>query len=65
MVNLTWSGASSAQVDIYRDGVLIATTDNDGLYIDATETKGGMTFIYQVCEAGSTTVCSNEVTVIF
>lgn len=64
MVNLTWEGASSAQVDIYRDGVKIMTTDNDGLYIDATETKGGQTFIYQVCEAG-TSVCSNEVTVIF
>ena len=33
-VHLTWSGATSAKVDVYRDGGVIATTANDGLYVD-------------------------------
>jgi hypothetical protein len=51
-------------VDVYRDGVVIATTPNDGLYDDSTGTTGQASFTYQVCEAG-TQSCSNEVTVNF
>ncbi len=61
---LKWRGATSANVDVYRDGVVIATTPNDGLYDDSTGTTGQASFTYQVCEAGSQT-CSNEVTVNF
>src|SRR5439155_223039 len=61
---LKWRGATSANVDIYRDGVVIATTPNDGLYDDSTGTTGQASFTYQVCEAGIST-CSNEVTVNF
>src|SRR5207249_7061142 len=31
-VRLTWSGANSANIDVYRDTVLIVTTANDGSY---------------------------------
>jgi len=61
---LTWSGASGQNVDIYRDLVVIATTANEGSYSDATGNKGGRTYIYQVCEAG-TASCSAEVTVVY
>jgi serine protease AprX len=61
---LTWTGARSAQVDVYRDGVLLATTDNDGSHTDAIGEKGKGAYAYQVCEAGTTT-CSNPVAVAF
>ena len=63
-VDLSWSGATSSQVDIYRDGVVRVTTTNDGLYTDSTGDRGQATYIYKVCEAGTMT-CSNQVTVTF
>jgi outer membrane protein assembly factor BamB len=63
-VDLSWSGATSSQVDIYRDGVVRATTANDGFHTDSTGSRGQVTYIYKVCEAGTLT-CSNEVTVAF
>lgn len=62
--DLTWTGATSAQVDVYRDGVLVATTADDGSFTDAIGTKGRGAFAYQVCEAGTAT-CSNPVAVAF
>jgi len=61
---LKWRGATSANVDVYRNGNVIATTPNDGSYDDSTGTTGQASFMYQVCEAGSGT-CSNTVTVNF
>jgi PQQ enzyme repeat len=61
---LKWRGATSANVDVNRDGVVIATTPNDGLYDDSTGTTGQASFMYKVCEAG-TQNCSNTVTVNF
>jgi subtilisin family serine protease len=58
--DLSWSGATSTDVDIHRNGAVVATTTNDGFYTDNTGQKGGGTATYQVCEAGTTT-CSNEV----
>lgn len=63
-IDLSWSGATSTNVDIYRDGVLIATTANDGAYTDSTNNRGGASYTYEVCESGSST-CSNSVTVTF
>ena len=64
-VNLSWSGATSATVDIYRDGVVIATVPNTpSSYTDNTGQKGQATFTYMVCEAG-TQNCSNQATVSF
>ena len=33
-VDLSWIGASTTSVDVYRNGVVIATTGNDGFYTD-------------------------------
>jgi N-acetylneuraminic acid mutarotase len=63
-VRLTWDGATSPDVDLYRNGVVIVTTANDGLYIDSTGDTGRARYTYQVCEAGTQT-CSNEATVTF
>ncbi len=63
-VDLTWNGAASASVDIYRNGQLLTTTTNDGAYTDSTNNRGGAVYSYQVCEAGTST-CSSEVTVVF
>jgi hypothetical protein len=60
--DLTWSGANSTNVDVYRDSALITTTANDGAYTDGPLGKGGGSATYQVCEEGTTT-CSNEVAV--
>jgi hypothetical protein len=63
-VDLSWSGATSSNVDIYRNGVRIVTTTNDGLYTDPVGGRGHGTYTYQVCNAG-TQACSNQVTVTF
>lgn len=61
---LAWAGATSASVDVIRNGVLISTTANDGSYTDNLG-KGSGTFTYRVCEAGSTVSCSNDASVTF
>jgi len=62
--DLSWDGAASTNVDIYRDGSVIVTTANDGFYTDSTNSTGGGSLTYKVCEAGTST-CSDSVTVIF
>jgi serine protease len=62
--DLTWSGATSASIDVYRNGSRIATTANDGSYTDSIGQRGGGSYAYRVCEAGTQT-CSEEVTVKF
>jgi serine protease len=62
--DLSWSGAGSSDVDIYRDGQRIATTANAGAYTDNIDQRGGGSYVYEVCEAGSST-CSNTATVVF
>jgi len=59
-VRLSWTGANSPRVDIYRNGVQIARVDNTGTYTDVLTARGFYT--YKVCEAHSHN-CSNEVTV--
>ncbi|MEJ2310028.1 MAG: S8 family peptidase [Gammaproteobacteria bacterium] len=59
-VDLTWSGANSTNIDVYRDGVLIATTANDGAYTDNINAVGGGSYTYKVCEEGTDT-CSDTV----
>jgi len=63
-VRLTWSGATSTDMDIYRDGNLIATTPNDGTYTDSTGDTGRARYTYEVCEADNSN-CSNDATVTF
>ena len=56
--DLSWSGATSDQVDIFRDGTFRTTVPNNGLYTDNIDRRGGGSYTYQVCEAGTNT-CSN------
>ena len=62
--DLDWTGATTANVDIYRDGSLISTTANDGAFTDPINKKGGGSYAYEVCEAGSSD-CSDPVSVVF
>jgi hypothetical protein len=64
-VDLSWSGATSTDVDIYRDGTRIATVLNSaGSYTDSPGGRGHATYTYWVCNANTQT-CSNQVTVTF
>ena len=54
---LAWTGASSGEVDVYRDGAIIATVPDAGTYRDAV--VGSQAVVYRVCQAG-TAVCSNR-----
>jgi subtilisin family serine protease len=62
--DLSWSGANSTNVDVFRDNVKVATTANDGAHTDNIGSKGGGSYTYRVCEAGTST-CSGNVTVTF
>jgi subtilisin family serine protease len=59
--DLTWSGAVSTNVDVYRNNIKIAATPNDYAYTD----KPGKitTATYKICEANSASVCSGSVAV--
>ena len=62
--NLSWSGATSANVDIFRNGSRITTTANDGSHTDALGKGAKGTFTYRVCNAGTAT-CSGDASVSF
>jgi hypothetical protein len=62
--DLTWSGAEGRAVDVVRDGVVLRRTSNDGSYLDRFRTAPSGTYVYQICEEG-TTVCSNEASVTY
>ena len=61
--DLSWSGASGA-VDIFRNGSPIAQNAGGSSYTDNIGQRGGGSYTYQVCEAGTST-CSATVTVTF
>ena len=61
--DLVWSGATGANVNVYRNAAVRATTANDGAYTDNLGRASG-TFTYKVCNVGTTT-CSNEASVSF
>jgi hypothetical protein len=63
-MTLWWTGASGAMVDVYRNGPRLTTTENDGRYGNSRTFTGPATYVYKVCEAGTTT-CSNEASVVF
>jgi subtilisin family serine protease len=62
--DLTWSGASTTQVDIFRDGAKVATVANNGSWTHTTSERGGGSHTYQVKENGGSKV-SNSVTVTY
>jgi hypothetical protein len=61
---LDWTGARGTSVDVYRNGPLLGTTANDGHYVNGRTFQGPATYVYKVCETGSS-VCSNEASVTF
>jgi hypothetical protein len=61
-VALRWSPADGGNVNILRNGAVVATTPDDGRASSNLGTHTG-TFTYQVCETDSGD-CSNEVTVV-
>jgi subtilisin family serine protease len=63
-VDLLWNGATGTQIDVYRDGQLVTTTANDGAHTDVIGARGGGSYAYRVCQAGSS-VCSETVTATF
>lgn len=62
--DLTWSGAGTSHVDVFRNNVRITTTPNDGAYTDNSGQRGGGTTTYRVCESG-TNNCSATVSVSY
>lgn len=61
---LTWTGTSAANIDVYRNGLKVATTPNNGSYTDRTNQRGCGSKTFRVCETGGT-ACSYMVTVYF
>lgn len=61
-IQLTWSGATGAKVDLWRNGALYLSTPNDGSQNDRNVARGA-TYRYRLCEKGSTAICSAEVPV--
>lgn len=64
-VDLTWSGLAIGNVDVYRNGTRILSSPNTGATTDNLGSRGGGTYTYQVCAAGSTTACTNQSSVTF
>lgn len=62
-VDLSWDGAYGESVVIYRDGNMVATTENDGRYRDRFR-NAPASVEYKVCEASSS-LCSDPMTVQF
>lgn len=60
-VDLAWSGATTAEVEIHRNDSLLVTTVNDGAHTDSLGARKG-TFRYRVSHPGGSPV-SNEVVV--
>jgi hypothetical protein len=62
MAQLTWTTASWGSAAVYRNGVKIRTTTNDGSFSDSLRYPGSYT--YKVCDAYGT-ACSNTVTLYY
>lgn len=62
-VELAWQGAAQGTVDIYRNGELLDTVENKGVYRDIERNVEANAFSYKICQAGD--ICSNEVNVNF
>ncbi len=60
---LNWSGAQSSQVDVYRNGKLVSSVPNRGLYAEQNlKALAGKSTSYRICEADSS-VCSADVAI--
>ena len=59
-VDLTWENFAGPTVTITRDTTLVTDdpTANDGEYMDNIGAKGGGSYIYEVCETGTSNCAS-------
>jgi hypothetical protein len=64
VMELTWAGASGSTVDLYRNGVKLRNTANDGKALSTKLSTQLGTYTFKVCETGSTR-CSNNASVTF
>ena len=64
MSTLVWSGVMGSLVDIYRNGSVVHSVNNNGEYTDNIGVKGGGSYTYKVCESGSTQ-CTSEQSIVF
>ncbi|WP_338702586.1 S8 family serine peptidase [Streptomyces sp. Q6] len=61
---LTWNGATTAKIEVVRNGKVIATVPNTGRSTDVVHIEERPTYTYQLCDAG-TEHCSNTSKVDF
>jgi len=61
--DLSWNPGPD-NVDVFRDGMRLYATANDGFHTDPINRRGGGTYSYRICLAGTAT-CSNTVNVAF
>lgn len=64
LATLRWSGAETQTVQLFRDGVLIATTSNDGKHLDMGIDELAKSAGYRLCETASAN-CSNAIVLRF
>ncbi|NVK22006.1 MAG: S8 family serine peptidase [Kangiellaceae bacterium] len=57
---INWTGATGTNVDVYVNGSFNNSTANDGSVTYNVNKRS--TYTFQVCETGSTTACSNTIT---
>lgn len=62
--DLAWSGLTATSVDVYRSGTRVGTVANSGRWTDNINKRGGGSYTYKVCAAGTST-CTNQVTASF
>ncbi|MGY0617764.1 S8 family serine peptidase, partial [Vibrio sp. FJH11] len=63
-VDLAWSNATARKVDVYRNGVIVSTTGNDGAFTDTLASDAYGMYTYKVCDQSSGN-CSNISSVTF
>ena len=61
--NIVWAGATTTNVDLYRNNVKLSSTANDGQYTD--NKLGAGSYSYKVCNAGSSTICSPSASISY
>ncbi len=63
-VELTWTGAGTTPVYVFRNGARVAVGGEDGTYMDTLPVDGPTVVVYRVCDAALDR-CSNDATVSF
>jgi hypothetical protein len=63
-VDLAWANLTGASTDVYRNGSKIMTVGNTGRATDNINQRGGGSYTYKACDAGTST-CTNQANVSF